>query len=50
MRMNNYGEKTILYYPTIRIKDGTWLRNALLYWDKGKRFLLPRSYGAIFLP
>lgn len=24
---------TILYYPTIKIEDGTWLRNALLYWD-----------------
>ena len=26
-------EKTILYYPTIKIEDGMWLRNALLYWD-----------------
>ena len=34
MRMANGEEKTILYYPTIRIKDGAWLRNALLYWDK----------------
>lgn len=25
--------QTILYYPTIDIQDGTWLRNALLYWD-----------------
>ncbi len=25
--------QTILYYPTIDIRDGTWLRNALLYWD-----------------
>lgn len=25
--------QTILYYPTINIKDGQWLRNALLYWD-----------------
>ncbi len=24
---------TILYYPTIKIEDGMWLRNALLYWD-----------------
>lgn len=33
--MNNLGsgEKTILYYPTIRIEDGYWLRNAILYWD-----------------
>lgn len=27
-------KNTILYYPTIKIKDGAWLRNALLYWDK----------------
>lgn len=26
-------EKTILYYPTIKIEDGSWLRNAILYWD-----------------
>lgn len=27
-------KNTILYYPTIKIEDGPWLRNALLYWDK----------------
>lgn len=26
-------DQTILYYPTININDGQWLRNALLYWD-----------------
>ncbi len=26
--------QTILYYPTIDIQDGTWLRNAILYWDE----------------
>jgi Family of unknown function (DUF6236) len=26
--------RTILYYPYMRIEDGPWLRNALLYWDK----------------
>lgn len=26
--------QTILYYPTIDIQDGTWLRSATLYWDK----------------
>ena len=31
-RRNNY-ERTILYYPTIKIQDGYWLRNAILYWD-----------------
>lgn len=25
--------QTILYYPTINIEDGLWLRSALLYWD-----------------
>lgn len=25
--------QTIMYYPTIDIQDGAWLRNALLYWD-----------------
>lgn len=30
-----YEEKdTILYYPSIKIEDGPWLRNAVLYWDK----------------
>lgn len=47
MRMNNYGEKTILYYPTIRIKDGTWLRNALLYWDKVASIVPGMNYSAI---
>lgn len=26
--------QSILYYPNIDIKDGVWLRNALLYWDE----------------
>lgn len=26
--------QTILYYPKINIEDGTWLRNAILYWDE----------------
>lgn len=34
MRITNDEEKIMLYYPTIKIKDGTWLRNAILYWDK----------------
>lgn len=32
--MCDKGEDTILYYPTIQIEDGVWLRNAILYWDK----------------
>lgn len=27
-------KKRILYYPSIDIKDGIWLRNAILYWDE----------------
>lgn len=26
--------QTVLYYPQINIQDGTWLRNAILYWDE----------------
>ena len=26
--------QTILYYPSIDIRDGAWLRNAILYWDE----------------
>jgi hypothetical protein len=30
----NIAKKTILYYPTITIPTGAWLRQALLYWDE----------------
>ena len=26
--------RSILYYPSINIQDGDWLRNAILYWDE----------------
>src|SRR5215217_4577200 len=26
--------RTILYFPTIAVPNGTWLRRALLYWDE----------------
>lgn len=26
--------QSILYYPTINIEDGPWLRSAVLYWDR----------------
>lgn len=26
--------QSILYYPSINIPDGLWLRNAILYWDR----------------
>jgi Family of unknown function (DUF6236) len=30
----NIGGRTILYYPTIAVPAGRWLRQALLYWDQ----------------
>ncbi len=38
-------ENTILYYPTIKIKDGAWLRNALLYWDKVSSIVPGSNYS-----
>jgi len=35
-------KRTILYYPTIDVPNGTWLRNALLYWDEVSS-IVPRS-------
>lgn len=35
--------KTILYYPTIEIPNGIWLKQALLYWDKVGS-IVPKSY------
>ena len=36
--------RTILYYPEIQIPtSGTWIRKALLYWDKIGA-IVPRSY------
>lgn len=33
--MNNRDiKRTILYYPTISVPSGSWLRQALLYWDE----------------
>lgn len=37
-------ENTILYYPTIKIEDGPWLRNALLYWDKVSSIVPSSNY------
>lgn len=38
-------ENTILYYPTIKIEDGAWLRNALLYWDKVSSIVPGSNYN-----
>lgn len=34
---------TILYYPTIKIPSGSWLRQAVLYWDEVGS-IVPRAY------
>lgn len=36
--------QTILYYPTINIQDGTWLRNAILYWDEVSSIVPYKGY------
>ena len=40
-------EKTILYYPTIKIQDGYWLRNAILYWDKVASIVPGTNYDEV---
>ena len=37
--------QTILYYPTINILDGAWLRNAILYWDEVSSIVPYESYS-----
>ena len=39
--------QSILYYPTIDIRDGTWLRNALLYWDSISSIVPYENYEAL---
>lgn len=39
--------QTILYYPKINIKDGQWLRNALLYWDNVSSIVPHKNYKNI---
>ena len=41
--------QTILYYPTINIQDGTWLRNAILYWDEVSSIVPYRKRGPKYL-
>jgi hypothetical protein len=36
-------KRTIMYYPTIDIPSGDWLRNAVLYWDEVSS-IVPRSW------
>lgn len=39
--------QTILYYPTIDIQDGMWLRNAALYWDGVSSIVPYENYAAL---
>lgn len=52
LKMNKRGtnKKTILYYPTIKIKDGSWLRNAILYWDNVASIVPGYNYDEINSP
>ncbi|MBS1493446.1 MAG: hypothetical protein JST55_08045 [Bacteroidetes bacterium] len=36
--------RKILYYPSIKISDPRWLRNALLYWDEVSS-IIPKDYN-----
>ena len=40
--------QTILYYPTINIQDGSWLRNAILYWDEVSSIVPDENYSDFF--
>lgn len=41
--------RSILYYPSMDIKDGVWLRNAMLYWDK-IHSIVPNQFDADYSP
>ena len=36
--------QSILYYPSINIEDGAWLRSALLYWDEINSIVPHKDY------
>ncbi len=40
-------KKSILYYPTIKIEDGYWLRNAILYWDEVASIVPGANYDEV---
>ncbi|MDD3138955.1 MAG: DUF6236 family protein [Lachnospiraceae bacterium] len=41
--------RSILYYPSMDIKDGVWLRNAMLYWDK-IHSIVPNQFNPTYSP
>jgi hypothetical protein len=42
-RLKDRDVRTVLYYPYISVKNGPWLRHALLYWD-GVSSIVPDSF------
>jgi hypothetical protein len=43
MNDNDIIKRTILYYPTISVPTGNWLRQAILYWDEVSS-IVPKSW------
>lgn len=41
---NTFKQEKILYYPTIEFQDETWLKSALIFWDRIYR-IVPRGYS-----
>src|SRR5690242_17951955 len=46
---NRVRKRRILYYPTINIPSGQWLRQAILYWDEIASIVPKDSQGHILL-
>jgi len=44
----NQFKRSLLYYPTIRIPSGQWLKQAILYWDEVGS-IVPQEYGGNWL-
>jgi hypothetical protein len=44
----NQFKLSLLYYPTIRIPSGQWLKQAVLYWDEVGS-IVPQDYGGKWL-
>lgn len=40
-------KNAILYYPSIKIEDGAWLRNAILYWDRVSSIVPGFNYNEV---
>lgn len=42
-KINSFGSRSILYYPTIEFQSETWVKASLLFWDKIYR-IVPGNY------